>query len=355
MSGCNFRRRSFLVTSLALAGGLLFATFGVAGKPGGGGGGSGNTGGGTIYFSAGSGASFGMSTMNSDGSGKTALPLNVKGTPSRMLHGGHRWFLTRREIVGETYPNGGRRGETFAVRDDGNEDFTVQLTDDPDLQFLSLIWAPGETADAALFSGLARRWVFDEVADDWVIDPDSVGIYIATVLFDEDGDVTGLAAAPHQLVSVGVFPGGAGTWWPDVDSMHFDWSPDLTEIVYSNADNSALLTQDLITGEVWTLTTGGTPYAAKWSPVGNLIVFANGYGGIETIAPDGTGRRQIIRPGSYYFSYPDFSPTGSHLVYAGFPAAWFEESDLFRATINGKSAANLTSGIPGRENIAGWR
>ena len=88
---------------------------------------------------------------------------------------------------------------------------------------------------------------------------------------------------------------------------------------------------------------------------GDLIVFANGYGGIETIAPNGTGRRQVIRPGNYYFGYPEFSPTGSHLLYQGFPAANFDVSDLFRATISGKSAANLTSGIPGRENIAGWR
>jgi hypothetical protein len=215
------------------------------------------------------------------------------------------------------------------------------------------VWVRGETADAALISGLARRLVFDGVA--WVIDPDSVGFYAATVLFDGEGNVTGLDAAPELLVSVAVFPGGPGSWWPDVDNWQFDWSPDLTEIVYSNEDRSDLLAHDVLTGEVRSLTTGGTPYAAKWSPVGNLIVFANGYGGIETIAPDGTGRRQIIRPGSYYFSYPDFSPTGTHLLYAGFPAAWFEESDLFRATIDGKSAANLTSGIPGREDIAGWR
>jgi hypothetical protein len=352
MSGCNFRRRSFLVTSLALAGGLLFATFGVAGKPGGGGGGSGNTGGGTIYFSAGFGASFGLNSMNSDGRGKTALPLNVRGTPSRLLHGGHRWFLTSRRIVDETYPNGGFRQEKFAVRDDGNEDFTVQLTDDPDLQFLSLIWAPGETADAGFVSGFARRWVFDGV--DWVIDPDSVGIYTATVLFDEQGNVTGLAAAPAPLVSVGVVA-DEGEWWPAAYNWHFDWSPDLTEIVYSNADRSALLTLDLITGEVWTLTTGNFPWGAKWSPAGNLIVFSNGSGNIETIAWDGTGRKEIIRADvTYYYLYPDISPTGSHIVYARIPHGSLE-GDLYRATISGATKVNLTKGIAGFENSAGWR
>jgi hypothetical protein len=341
------------VTSLALAGGLLFATFGVAGKPGGGGG-SGSTGGGTIYFMSGSGASFGMSAMNSDGSGKTALPLSLRGTPSRMLHGGHRWFLTARTIAGETRPNGSARFEQFAVRDDGNEDFTVQLTGDPDLQFLTLIWAPGETADAGFVSGFARRWVFDGV--DWVIDPDSVGIYIATVLFDELGDVTGLAAAPAPLVSVGVVPGSnPGEWWPAAYNWHFDWSPDLTEIVYSNADRSALLTLDLITGEVWTLTTGNFPFRAKWSPAGNLIVFANGSGDIETIAWDGTGRKKVIRAGvSYGNSFPDISPTGSHIVYERIPHGGLE-SDLYRATISGATKVNLTEGIAGFEYSAGWR
>jgi hypothetical protein len=257
-------------------------------------------------------------------------------------------------ITGETRPNGSGRAEQFAVRDDGNEDFTVQLTDDPDLQFLSLIWAPGETADAGFVSGFARRWVFDGV--DWVIDPDSVGIYTATVLFDEQGDVSGLAADPAPLVSVGVVPGSnPGQWWPDAYNSHFDWSPDLTEIVYSNDDRSALLTLDLITGEVWTLTTGKEPFGAKWSPAGNLIVFGTGYGSIETIAPDGTGRKEVIRAGvSYGYWYPDISPTGSHIVYERIPhGGW--ETDLYRATISGVNKANLTSGIAGFENPGGWR
>jgi hypothetical protein len=327
----------------------------LAAKPGGGGGGgSGGTGGGTIYFMSGFGESFGMSAMNSDGSGKTALPLNVTGIPSRTLHGGHRWFLTSRRITDETYPNGFGRAERFAMRDDGNEDFTVQLTGDPDLQFLTSIWAPGETADAGLFSGFARRWVFDGV--DWVIDPDSVGIYTATVLFDGQGNVTGLAAAPAPLVSVGVVAGSSpGVWWPDAYNWHFDWSPDLTEIVYSNADRSALLAQNVITGEVRNLTTGNYPYGAKWSPAGNLIVFGTGYADIETIAPDGTGRKEVIRAGvSYGYYYPDISPTGSHIVYARIPHGGLE-SDLYRATISGATKVNLTSGIVGFENSAGWR
>jgi hypothetical protein len=343
-----------ILSLLSLALGALVVHDAPAAKPGGGGGGgSGGTGGGTIYFTAGGylagGANFGIWSMNSDGSGKFALPLNVAGEPSRLLHGGHRWFLTRRPITGETYPNGSGRREVFAVRDDGDENFTVQLTNDPDLQFLTQSWAPGETAGTGLLSGFARRWVYDGV--DWVIDPDSVGIYAATVQFDGQGDVGGLAAAPAPLVSVGAVADD-GTWWPDAYNWHFDWSPNRTEIVYSDDARSELLAQDVITGATRVLTTGDNPYGAKWSPAGNLIVFGNGSGGIETIAPDGTGRKEVVRAGGYGYWYPDISPTGSHILYVRFLS---DGSDLFRATISGKSAANLTSGIAGYENSAGWR
>lgn len=342
----SFAAWLFTLVALSVAG----TSLSFAAKPGGGGGGSGNTGDGTIYFGAGFGASYGLNTMNSDGSGKSALPLNVTGTPGRTLHGGHRWFLTRRTITGETYPNGSGRREVFAVRADGEEDFTVQLTNEPDLQFLTESWAPGETAGAGLLSGFARRWVFDGV--DWGIDPDSVGIYTATVLFDGQGNVAGLAAAPAPLVSVGVVAGSSpGVWWPAAYNWHFDWSPDLSEIVYANNDRSALLAQDVITGDVRTLTTGAYPFAAKWSPAGNLIVFSTGFGTIETIAPDGTGRKEIISAGSYYNLYPDISPTGSHILYLRYGS----ENDLFRATSSGKTKVNLTSGVAGYESIAGWR
>ena len=351
MSAFILRWRWGLKSIGALSVIVLVSGLTLAAKPGGGGGGgSGGTGGGTIYFMSGSGASYGMSTMNSDGTGKTALPLKEFGTASRTLHGGHRWFLTRRTITGETYPDGSGRREVFAFRDDGNEDFTVQLTNDPDLQFLFPSWAPGETANAGLLGGFARRWVFDGV--DWVIDSDSVGVYTATVLFDGQGNVTSLAADPAPLVSVGVVPGSnPGVWWPDAYNWDFDWSPDLTEIVYANQDRSALLAHDVLTDAVRTLTTGDSPFAAKWSPAGNLIVFSTGYGSIETIAPDGTGRKEIISAGGYYNLYPDISPTGSHILYLRYGY----ENDLFRATSSGKSKVNLTSGIAGYESIAGWR
>src|SRR5262245_10349309 len=84
------KRAGLLVLPLIAIG--FMANLTSAAKPGSGGGSS--TGGGTIYFQSGPV----LIAMNSDGSGKTALPPNVKGTPSRLLHGGHRWFLANREV-----------------------------------------------------------------------------------------------------------------------------------------------------------------------------------------------------------------------------------------------------------------
>jgi Tol biopolymer transport system component len=146
----------------------------------------------------------------------------------------------------------------------------------------------------------------------------------------------------------------SGEWWPDAYNWHFDWSPDLAELAYSSSDRSALLARDVTTGGVRTLTTGNLPFGAKWSPAGDLIVFCTGFGNIETVKPDGTGRKEVIRAGAnYYYLHPDISITGSHILYRRYGSS--EGNDLFRATISGKSAANLTSGIAGYESSAGWR
>lgn len=348
-------RHVFVTTCLTLTALVVVgSSLSLAGKPGGGGGGSGTTGEGTIYFAARDlNGVYRLHTMNSDGSGKTALPLSGAGGPSRLLHGGHRWFISPRAIA-ETYPNGYPRYEQLAYRDDGDESVSVQLTDDPTfLRFGTWNWAPAENAAAGLISGFGGRSVFDGV--DWVTDPDSVGIYTATVLFDEQGNVLGLEAPPAFLASVGVVAGeNPGTWYPDAYAG-FDWSPDLTEVVFNNEAWTALRILNLASGEVRTLTTGGGPSHARWSPAGNLIVFGSGYGTIETIAPDGTGRKEVIRSGvSYGYFYPDFSPTGSHILYSRIPHGSLE-SDLYRAAPSGSNKVNLTSGIPGRETSYGWR
>ncbi|MBW3595877.1 MAG: hypothetical protein KY475_01225 [Planctomycetes bacterium] len=338
-----------MALGLAALGGLLSGRPLPAAKPGGGGGDSLS---GTIYFVA-SGTT---STMSPDGSNKAALSAGVSGEPGRLLHGGYRWFLQSRNIPDETYPNGAPRRELFAVRDDGDETFTVQLTNDATLQFTGLAhWAPGETADSAMIGVIARRWTWDGA--EWVIDPDSPGVYAATAWFDADGNVLGLDAPPSLLVSLGVAPSEKdGSWYADAYGAHFDWSPDLLEIVCSNSDRSELRSVDVLSGAIRVLTTGGFPSYPVWSPADDWIAFSNGDGSIERIRPNGDERKVIIRADTRagYFD-PTWSPTGSYLVYTREPWGDPWDSDLYRATASGSSKTNLTSDIPGPVSPIAWR
>jgi Tol biopolymer transport system component len=324
------RRRGFLVAALL---GSLFATSSLAGKPGGGGGG---TGGGTIYFTY----FDALRSMNSDGSGKA--PAGVEGRPSRALHGGQRWFLQTQDIAGQTYPSGATRRELFAVRGDGA--VTVQLTDQAALEMPALVaprysitadWTPGD----AEVSFLGRRWAGGAVTE--------VGVYVAALLFDGGGGVSGLAVQPATpLVPMAtVTPGFDGEEGPD--AFTFDWSPDRAHLVYWKRSSSDLWVAD-VGGGHRLLAAGAFP---SWSPAGTAIAYVSG--GIWAIAPDGTNAREIVKSLSKAGrrSNPDrpmWSPTGSHLCYELFEdaATTPDRRDVYRVAADGSGKANLTGELP---------
>jgi len=343
------RQRMTLALLMALAAFLVGSGRSLPAKPTAGGGGG--TLAGTIYFQW----NGQWATMHSDGSGNAPLPAGVSGDPSRLLHGGQRWFLQTRIIAGETYGDSlAARTEQFAVRGDGDSGFTVPLTNDPDLQFLSfprLQWAPGENADTALIAGLARRWVWNGTA--WEIDLDSIGVYTALIVFDADGNVDGLAAEPEFQVSLGVSGTSADVYGP-----YIDWSPDLTEIVYVTRDRSQLRAVNLLTDKYRTVTSGKSPVQAVWSPAGDRIAFNNGFGEIETIRPDGSGRQVIIKPDNtgYLWDSPTWSPTGSHLLCRHESQSNFDfPSDVVRVTADGKQKTILTGDLGGQSWPEAWR
>jgi hypothetical protein len=327
---------------------LALATAGHA-KPPQGGGNTEPTG--TIYFSD----SQGFKQMNPDGSGKMLVPIGRNPqSPSRTLHGGRRWFIQTRNTAGTTLPDGRQQWDLYAVRGDGDEAFAVRLTDDPTLERTGLAdWAPGEQPEAATIGFMARRWVTDGFS--WSVDPASVGVYTAIVRFDSAGNVIGLDAPPALRVSVGVVANpGDGSWLPDAYNSHFDWSPDLREIVLSNNGRSQLRAVEVATGRIRTITTGLYPYNATWSPTGDLILFGNGDGSIETVRPDGTGRIAVIKWGvSYRYFYPAWSPTGSHIQYIRDSSNG--ERDIFRATGAGLKQVNLTADLAGFASPLAWR
>ncbi len=312
--------------ALALTGGVA-----EAGKPSGGaGGGGGGVDSGTLYFThQGS-----VWTMEPDGSAKTPLPAAVaspwNGSPSRHLHGGHRWLLAQRQIAGESYPGTSiPRRELFAIRDDGA--MTARLTTQDDLMVsVGARWSP----DDATISWPAKRWVGG------VADPSL--IYTADVVFDVDGNVTGIAAQP------------AGPAITVSNASLHDWSPDGGRMVVNvdvTGTSGSLWIVDLASGDVDSLSTGAPATGPVWSPDGTLIAFAGSDGTIRTIEPDGSGERVIVmRPKvkgatnmNVGFISPEWSPLGTHLIYVR--RELFARHDVWRVGADGSSATNLTSDL----------
>ena len=366
------------VVLLALAmGGPALGGKGNEGKPGGGGGGGGrNACRRGLLLLAGQ-----MHTMNADGSAKAALPANVAGEPSQTLHGGHRWFLDVRFVAG-VYPDGTARRELFAMRDDGNEAFTVQLTDDPQLKLLEETGSEHRSrwsVDAGDFAnpnddvidGLAswRAVGFSAVGEP---DAASSGIYAMSVFFDGAGDVDPLSilATPELVVPSGVIDDQQYGAMPDIISH--DWSPDGTFIVFdqwiSADDPRELRIADAATGfSIFLTSQGGDP---QWSPDGATIaLWSSGQQGsgsfaIETIRPDGTNRTVIVqdqssRKKTQIPTAPTWSPDSQHVAYRWhvlqISGGGGSTGDVYRATSTGAGVTNLTSDTGAFAHPVAWR
>jgi len=348
------RLKQWMRTAAILAAilGTLYLVPSQAAPPAGKGGAGGSAPPGTIYFAfAGD-----YNTMNPDGTGKTALPDGVVGEPSRLLHGGKRWFLRSLGIPDETYPDGNQRRETFALPDDGGA--AIQLTDDPTLQqVFGTRWAPGETADSAVIAGFARRWNLDGT-----IDPESVGLYTTWLQFDGDGVPTTLEA-PAFLISTGVISEGL---WPD-GYGGWDFSPDCAQLVVQHNDSLDLRIITVATGESRTLYSGNA-FGPAWSPDGTRIAFNLysdhlPYGAIATIAPDGSGYKTVVKgtytrttPGAYVY-LADWSPDSAFLLYTRQSTSdgISYTDDVFRVGAAGGSPVNLTADLPGYADAVAWR
>ncbi len=273
------------------------------GKPGGGGGGD-TAPAGEIFWQW---AEVNCWSMLADGSQVLAEPC---GMPSNELHGpngGQRWFLQRRIVEGEFYPDGDPRMELFAVPRVGSAE--VQLTDNPDLEYVILGWEfrAQWTLDDLKVAWVGQHWVdLDPLIDgpDWVLD---AGIYSAEIEFDVNGNPIGLVSQPdptEPLVPVAVYndDGIMDGFRPEIHS--FSWAPDARAIVYATfmpgsegiwiADFTPEFTpEDTVFSRI---TTSG--FAPAWSPDGTLIAYtADGFS-LATVGPDGLNPTIIVPGGS---------------------------------------------------------
>jgi hypothetical protein len=271
---------------------------------------------GSIYYQRGSD----LYSMDGNGENATlvlagflASGLDDETKASVHIHGGHRWFLTFLPVGEEIYPDGLPRVELCAVSDAGQ---TFQLSDDSTLQpnhdgwhAHHVQWSNEDTR----VSWLARRWGAGTDGSPAIVE---WGIY--TVDLDRDVALGPNPRAPAR-VPIGypsyVDPDG-GLLWPDFEG--FDWSPDETRVVFAS-NGVGLFVADAGTGATTQLI-ADVVTAPRWSPDGSAIAFRVYPGGIDTIAPDGSGRLRIVydkysRFWDINYEYPVWSPDSQHVAF----------------------------------------
>jgi len=325
-----------------------------------------NTGGGTIYFigprdGAQGGGSQWMRAMNSDGSNNRQLGFGLYGNPSLALHGGLRWFLYHQDIPGVYNPDGTQKFELFVLRGDFDGNFNnnsttrVQLTNDIDLQMQS--WSPAWVLGDQKISFKARRWYNGTVV--------TGGIYTASLVFDANGNITGLAALPTTpTIPFPLVETNPGDFWPAF--ADYSWNPGGDRVVYSGLGNTDLWIADLLGSPHQRIFTGYA-LAPQWSPDGTKIAFTSSGSHISTLRPNGTQLRVIISPISNWTAFrPYWSPGSDFIAFTGqtqsgsYPNFTFN-MDVNRATATGGNLTELTNlPYPFNEYIhsfggGGWR
>jgi len=350
--------------------GTLTTTY-AAGKGGGGGNGGGPGGStptGTIYFLGpieGLGSGSITRSISPDGSNETVVGSGgtglLRGNPSLNLHNDYRWFLGVVHYTGQYYPDGATRNEVVVTREDyengsnNNAQTRSDLTDDITLQWRGLRWLPGDE----FISFIGRRWSSTE-PDATVVEG---GIYTAPLVFDADGNLSGLGALPTLTIPLPLLPSdepnidGVEHLHPDV--IYYSWAPTADMFVYTKlSDGYGVWVADLNGSETMISTNPG--YGPEWSPNGKLIVYSVG-GNLVTIKPTGRNELWIVpRTSNWTYVFAQWAPDSSQLVFTGQDSDNNYNWDLFRVDANGNNFLQLTdTPTPAKEQTAsynsGWR
>jgi len=311
---------------------------------------------GTIYYTA-AGDTYGIWTMNPDGSAKTFLlawSSHRFTEPSRARHNGSRWFLTVAK------PDNSEDYELVAVREDASVVVQVaarpvgvtlyvgEFGDDP--AYAEPRWANRTQTDGVIHDGRVSYKGLDTATG-------QLGFYAADI--DPESLESALEAVPSSRIRSDIalsfsFRGG------------YEWSPDGEWIVYSvydaATDGRRIAVADA-NGESAPATIAADAVQPRWSPVRpdgtSRIAFLTGGGGAMTwdsANPDGSDRKTIIpalsnpatsEPARNVFGANlRWSPHGTYLVYDVTQEkdvhTWSMQRFIYRATADGGSPTCLT-------------
>lgn len=332
-----FKNSKHALAMPALLAGLLLSGSALAEKPDNPGGGKGGGGGGdpvagTIYY-VDSGSAL---TLDADDGANVAS--RVAGEPSDALHDGFRWYLQIRDIAGETYPDDSQRQEVFAVRGDGNESFTAQISNNPllkpdSVETYTVRWG----TDASVVDGKVSYQATEFSGGS----PDG-GIYSVPIFFSDGTFSSGIET---QVVSVGLVQGDDYLGGPNV--ITHDWSPDGSELAHDSLQGGGIAT---VSGGVSSYLTAGI--RPTYAPDGSLIAFESGIN-LTVIEPSGAGETVLItgtdtRKSFDWPLFPQWSPDSAHLTYQRYKGRYRAMNDvkldIYRVARDGSGVTGLTSG-----------
>lgn len=256
------------------------------------------------------GSADGFFTMGPDGADPTSLtlpsPCTTSGSASRISrerHNGLLWRIQSCVVGGATAVDGDTHEELFVIAE--GDSIGLQLTDDPNMVFSyyneCLEWGPED--------GFVS-WVAHTVEEGEIVE---AGVFAASLLYDTDGDIVGLADDPELVVSVSTQTLLNGSVVTMVRNGH-DWSPDGTQVVWHHFDGTLYVTDVAYPTAHTLLTTTSTALTGQWSSQ-DQIVFSTGLL-IKRIDADGTDETTIVTAKRRTnVLVPKWSPDGEWIGY----------------------------------------
>lgn len=167
---------------------------------------------------------------------------------------------------------------------------------------------------------------------------DAPGVF--TIRSSDGGQPTRLTTNPYDATDV---PG--------------DFSPDGRRIVFVRfrGEDTALFVVDTNGRHLRQLTPYGLALghelaAARWSPDGRSIIFANTEGRLLVIRPDRAGMTSVHLPTGAFAFAPNWSPDGRRIV---FSLSIGQQEDIYTARLDGTQLNRLTN-TPEFEPAADW-